>query len=130
MCEVIEVITEAEIEVFADSISKKADEKIRIKNDFLEGYFKGLMIFNDEKKSNALCCLVYFNTYSTWQHRTFFVSDIWLNSAIENVEKFNILKKIFDKLLKISQTNDINRINMNLNIGDQVIDWVKSFGNS
>lgn len=132
MSQVVEIDSEQDVLKLAALHSSDPAQQARIKSDFQKGYFKGLLSVS-LKTHSVLGYVIYFKTYSTWQHRTYFVSDIWLSNELDTDEnKFNELKTIFDRLVQISQHNQINRINLNLNVNNEckVIEWLegKSIG--
>ena len=127
MSQVIEINSE-NIKSFANFFSADPSHFERIKHDFQSGYFSGLLSVSTTNTSTILGYLIYFKTYSTWQHRTYFVSNIWLNDDESGTSenKFNELKRLFDRLVSITQDNQINRINLNLSINNdkQIIEWL------
>lgn len=125
--QVIEINGEKDITKLALLYSSDPLHQARIQNDFQKGYFKGLLSVS-LKTGSILGYVLYFKTYSTWQHRTYFVSDIWLSDELGTDEnKFNELKAIFDQLIQISRNNQINRINLNMNINTErkTIEWLE-----
>lgn len=126
MSKIVEV-SGSNIDSLINLYSNDPIEKIRIKTDYDKGYFKGVMSLSETQ--SILGYLIYFNTYSTWQHRCHFVSNIWLSESIGDEQKFIELKAMFDRLLEISRNNDVNRINMNMNQdGNKIIEWTKLIG--
>ena len=91
-----------------DHLLKLVDNSLheRLKDDFAKGYFKGFFVIKPNAIPNSdifspesiLSFVLYYDSYSTWQSRVLYVSEIWLESNLSNEIKFEILKLISEKL--------------------------------
>jgi diamine N-acetyltransferase len=99
----------------------------RLKDDFAKGYFKGFFVIKPNVMPNSdnfspesiLSFVLYYDSYSTWQSRVLYVSEIWLESSLSNEIKFEILKLISEKLFTAARANNSQRINLNLRHSDE-----------
>lgn len=123
-----ELKTENDIDTLLSLLPYEDDTKQRIKNDFSKGYFRSLCALEND---SWLGFLVFCDSYSTWQHRIFFCSDVYLIPLLETrEEKFPILKLLFNRLFQIARDTHANRVNLNLNseLEQEIIDMVCSLG--
>ncbi len=108
------------------------DEKQRIKTDFDNCRFRSLYATSDTDQDACLGIVVFCDSYSTWQHRIFFCSDIYLNSLVlqSKKQKLDVLRCLFDRLFEIARNNNYHRTNLNINheIEKETIELVCELG--
>jgi GNAT superfamily N-acetyltransferase len=127
--EIKELETESELEsIVLFTLNIDDSIKVRIKQDFKNHSFRCLYALSDQ---TCLSYIIICDSYSTWQHRIFYCSDIYLHSSLDTAEKkLNILKMLFDKLFEIARDNHYHRVNLNINneINKEIIDLVVKLG--
>ena len=81
---VIEIKTENDINNLIklnESILNEADRE-RLKSDFKKGYFSGFFALDNSKNptnfeiDSIFGYVLYYNSYSTWQNRVLYISDL------------------------------------------------------
>lgn len=130
--EVKQFQTEHDLDILLSTGSFSDAEKERIKIDFDNCCFRGLYALSSLDTKNCLGYLIFCDSYSTWQHRIFFCSDIYLNAlALETREqKLEVLRSLFNRLFEIARENKYHRANLNINheIGKEIIELVCELG--
>jgi diamine N-acetyltransferase len=110
---VFEIKNETELQKILDLVDLKTNEDIeevksRFRSDFKKSLYKAYF-YDDNSTSKALMLISF--SYSTWQHRTLTINNIYFdqNFKIKEIEK--ILISFRDYLFKYARENSIKRIN-------------------
>ena len=129
--EIKELETETELDSLLLTLSGVENlVKLRIKQDFNNHSFRCLYALSEDKQT-WLSYLIVCDSYSTWQHRIFYCSDIYLHSSVETREKkFKILELLFSRLFEIARENHYHRVNLNINkeTNKDILDLVVELG--
>lgn len=117
---VLDITNEKDIDTLVKLVDRSLHE--RVKADFAKGYFKGFFVVESNVESigenfnieSILSYVLHYDSYSTWQSRVLYVSDIWIKSNLSDEHKFEILKIIKEKLFFTAREYNSQRINLNL----------------
>jgi hypothetical protein len=127
--EIKELETESELEsIVLFTLNIDDSIKIRIKQDLKNHSFRCLYALSDQ---TCLSYIIICDSYSTWQHRIFYCSDIYLHSSLDTAEKkLNTLQMLFNKLFQIARDNRYHHVNLNINIeiNKDILDLVVKLG--
>ena len=126
LCLKLEDVFDIKTETDIDNLVKLVDASLqkRLKEDYLKGYFEGFFITEPgvsyEKKINSVISYVlHYNSYSTWQSRVLYVSELWVKASLDETSRFEVVKIIKEKLFKTARENNFQRINLNLHLTDE-----------
>ena len=123
---VIELKSEHDLNRLIQIYSTDESKQVQLKQEFDSGNFKALLHIDNDDITGFL---IFNNGYSTWQHRTFFASDIWLKECVEEAQMFSTFKNMFLKLFALARENFAKRINVNFNLQNQrITEWIKQIG--
>jgi diamine N-acetyltransferase len=117
MSQIVEIKTEKEIDILLITINKSSQNtlKERLVKDFYDKKFKGFLLCESSDDSDDVTVdgyLIYYYSYSTWQDRVLYISNIWFNETSKNKdEKF---KRMIQHLKSIAASEECKRINLNL----------------
>ena len=84
--ETLEDVISANSEIFADQ-----DRCGRLIEDFNLGRFYGLVAYDSDNRLTSY--LIYYYSYSTWENRVIYVSEIWLGRVHDSAK--NVWVKMF-----------------------------------
>jgi ribosomal protein S18 acetylase RimI-like enzyme len=135
---IAQVLKEKDVDILIDLICQKDKshvyDKVRIKDDFKKGYFDSFLVLESAKIDESdfsieavIGYAVFYFSYSTWQDRVIYLSDLWMSSNLECQHQKETLNIIINKLKEICRENKANRINFNLSFIEnniQISEWL------
>lgn len=101
-------ITIDHLNLIAETLNFDKKQSERLAHDFNNKYFFGILAYDHSRNQN-LGFLIYYYSYSTWENRVIYISNIYFDTE-------TTFQELCEELLKKAQSDKCNRINFNVNI--------------